>query len=195
MSRKIDPRLRRSNVMLDSFSSCVSNTSEEFAWTPEMPFSEISSKPGMLLQEPESRCSFEQLQCLANTHCGREFNKQVDMVDSNMQLVDFTPIFNCNFCDESLDINSDPIEFHRVSCVFRFPHKVEGILPKAMAKRLQFHFLSPQTFIRNKVLTMFEFNLFKEGTVYPSFTNTSQELNFVGSPPLLENRGTRALAM
>lgn len=195
MSSKINPRLRRSNIVLNSFCSCVSNTSEEFTWTPEMPFSEILSQPRMLLQEPESRCSFEQLQGFTNTHCRGQFNKQVDMVHSNMQLVDFTPISNCNFADESLDINSNPIKLHRVSCIFGFPHKVEGILPKAMAKRLQFHFLSPQTFIRNKVLTMFEFNLVQEGTVYPSFINTSQELNFVGSPPLLENRGTRALMM
>jgi hypothetical protein len=72
---------------------------------------------------------------------------------------------------------------------------VESVLPEAMAKAFQIHFFAPQTFIRNKVLTMFEFNLVQEGTFYPSFTNTSQELNFMGSPPKLKSEGIRALTM
>jgi len=180
--------------MLNSFHGCISDASEELSWAPEMSFPKIVSQPRMFLQKSESRSSFKQLQGFTNTHCRRKFNKQVDMIDSNMQFVDLTSIFNCNLLDKSLDINPNPIEFHGIPCIFGFPHKVEGILSKAMAKTFQIHFFTPQTFIRNKVLTMFDC-LFKEGTVYPSFANTSQELNFVGSPPPLKSRGTRALTM
>jgi len=181
--------------MLHSFCSCVSNAPEKFTWTPEMSLGKILSQPRMLLHQFEGRVPFEQLQSFANTHCRWQFNKQMDVVNSNMEFVNFAPMFNSNFCDESLYINSNPIEFHRVSCIFRLPHKVEGILPEGMAKGFQFHFLSPQTFIRSKVLTMFDFGLVQEGTFYPSFTNNSQELNFVGSPPMLKSKGIRALSM
>jgi len=52
---------------------------------------------------------------------------------------------------------------------------VEGILPEAMAKGFQFHFFTPQTFIRNKVLTMFV-NLVHRG-LSPTSLDNSQELN------------------
>ena len=196
MLRQIEPRLRRSNVMLNSFSSCISNASKELAWTPKMPFSEIFSQPRMFLQKSESRSPFKQLQSFTNTHCRWKFNKQMDMVNSNMEFVDFASMFDSNFCDESFYINSNTIELHGISSVFRFPNKVERILPESMAKGFQFHFLSPQTFIRSKVLTMFV-NLVQEGKIYPSFINNSQELNLmeVGSPPKLKSKGIRARAM
>ena len=198
MLSKINPRLRRSNIMLDGLTGSITNTSKKFAWAPEMSFFKIISKPGMFLQQSESRSTFEQLQSFTKTHGRRKFNKQMHMINCNMQLVNFTPVFNCNFFDESLTIHPDPIEFHGISSIFRFPYKMEGILPEAMAKGFQFHFLTPQTFIRNKVLTMFETNLFKEGNIYPSLSNTSKELNLTGgmvSPPLLKSEGIRNLAM
>ena len=197
MLGKIAPRLRRIDVVVNSFSSCVSNASEEFAWTPEMSFSKILSQPGMLSHKLERRVSFKQLQSFADRDSCWQFNKQVDMVDSNMKLVDFTPMLDSNFCDESLDINSDSIKFKGVPSILGFPHKVEGILPESVFERFQFHFLAPQTFIRNKVLTMFvQFNS-RGLTSSPIFTNNSQKLNLteMGSPPMLESKGIRALTM
>ncbi len=197
MLRQIEPRLRRSNVVVNSFSSCISNTSEEFSWTPEMSFSKILSQPRMLPHKLERRVSFKQLQSFADRDSCWQFNKQVDMVDSYMQLVDFTSVFNSNFCDKSLDINSDPIKFKWVPSILGFPHKVEGILPEGVFERFQFHFLAPQTFIRNKVLTMFDLFNSRGLTSSPIFTNNSQKLNLTeaGSPPMLESKGIRAQTM
>jgi len=197
MLGKIEPRLRRSNIVVNSFCSCISNASEEFTWTPEMSFSKILSQPGMLPHKLERTVAFEELQGFTNTHCCRQLNKQVDMVDSNMQLVDFTPMLDSNFCDESLDINSDSIKFKWVPSILGFPHKVEGILPEGVFERFQFNFLAPQTFIRNKVLTMFDLFNSRGLTSSPIFTNNSQKLNLteVGSPPMLKSRGIRALTM
>jgi hypothetical protein len=62
---------------------------------------------------------------------------------------------------------------------------MESILSEGMTPTLQIHFFTPQTFIRNKVLSMFV-NLIQEGIYYPSWINNSQELNLTtehGSPP------------
>ena len=191
------PRLRRSDVVLYSFSSCVSNTPKEFSRTPEMSFSKMLSQPRMLVHKLKGTIAFKQLKSLANTNCSGKLNKDMHMVNSNMQLVDFTPMLDSNLCDESLDINSNSIKFKWVPSILGFPHKVEGILPEGMAKGFQFHFLTPQTFIRNKVLTMFV-NLDSRGLASsPIFIKDSQKLNLmkVGSPPMLESKGIRALTM
>jgi len=130
--------------MLNSFSSCISNASEKFSWAPEMSLSKIFSQPRMLSQEHKGRISFEQLQCSADGHCWRQFNKQMDVVNSNTQFVNFTSIFYSDFMDKSFAVNSDPKELEGVHCIFRFPHKVEGILPEGMFKTLQIHFFSPE---------------------------------------------------
>jgi hypothetical protein len=57
---------------------------------------------------------------------------------------------------------------------------MESILSERVLPSFQIHFLTPQTFIRSKVLTMFDFNLVQEGVLDPSCTSNSQELNFVG---------------
>ena len=196
MLGKIDPRLRRSDVVVNSFSSCISNASEELSRAPEMPFSEIFSQPRMLPHKFERTVSLKELQSFTNTHCWRQFNKQVDMVDSDVKFVDFTSMFNCNFCDESLDINSNPIEFHRISGVFRFPHKVEGILPEGMFKTFQFHFFAPPNRASKKAHANLV-NLFQEGSIYPPYVNNLTELNLleVGSPPQLKSKGIRAPIM
>jgi len=41
MLKLTNPRLRRSNVVLNSFSSCIPNTPKEFSWTPKMPSSKM----------------------------------------------------------------------------------------------------------------------------------------------------------
>jgi len=176
MLTTINPRLRRSDVVLNCIHSGVSNTSKKLSWTPEMSFSEILPQPRMLFQKPKSRSAFKQLKSSTNTHCSRQLNKQVDMINTNMDFINFTSIFCSHFSDESFTINSNPIEFESVFCILGFPDKMESILSKGMTPTLQIHFFTPQTFIRNKVLSMFV-NLIQEGIYYPPCFNNSQELN------------------
>ena len=150
MLRQIEPRLRRANVVVNSFHSCIPNTSEEFSWAPEMSASKIISQPRMLLQKPESRISFEQLQCLADRHCRRKFNKQMDMIDSDMNLVNFTSMFFCDLSQKNLTINFNSIKFERIPSIFGLPNKMESILPEGMTKGLQIHFFPPESAVRNK---------------------------------------------
>lgn len=181
----INPRLRRSDVMINCIHSCIANTPEEFSRTPEVPLHKVLSQPRMFLHKSKRRNSLKQLKSFADTHSRRQLNKQMDMVCSDIKLVDFTSIFSCNLFDESLTINSKPVKLKGIHRIFNFPHKVEGILSEAMAKAFQIHFLTPQTFIRNKVPTMFVNIYFKEGIIYPSFFMNSKELNFMeadGSP-------------
>mgnify|MGYP005645023159 CR=1 FL=1 len=141
MLRQIIPRLRKSNAMLNSFSSCISNAFEKFSWAPEMPLSKVFSQPRMFLQNFESAVPFKQLQCSTNRHCWRQFNKQMDMVNSDVKFIDFASMFNSNFMDESLTISFESIELKTIHSVFNFPHKAESILPEFMAKGFQIHFL------------------------------------------------------
>ncbi|MBU2562311.1 MAG: hypothetical protein KKF68_01480, partial [Nanoarchaeota archaeon] len=70
-----------------------------------------------------------------------------------------------------------PVKFERVFSIFNFPDKVEGILPETVLPRVQIHFLSPETLIRNKVLTMFNV-YFEEPSISAPNINFSQEINF-----------------
>lgn len=170
---QINPRLRRADVMLNSFSSCISNTPEEFSRAPEMPVLEIISQPRMLSHQLESTIPFEQLQCFADRHCWRQLNKQMHMVNSNMKLVDFTIIFDCNLADESFTINLQPKKLEGIHSIFNFPDKMESILSEGMFKTFQIHFFAPKTLARNKVHTKFV-NLFHEEGTNPLY---NQELN------------------
>jgi len=145
MLRQIKPRLGRSNVVLNSFGSCVSDTSKEFSRTPEVPVSEIVSEPGMLLHQTKGTITFKQLQCFADAHCCGKFNKEMDMVSSNMQLIDFTPFPASNLPDKEFTIHLQPIKLEGVHCVFNFPDKMESILSEAMLPKFQIHFLSPES--------------------------------------------------
>ncbi len=166
MLTTINPRLRRSDVVLDSVHSCISNTPKEFSWTPEMSFSKVLSQPRMFLQKSKSRSALKQLKSSTNTYSSWQFNKQVDMVNSDVQFIDFTPIFHSHFSDESFTIHPDTIKLQCVFGILRFPNKMESILSEGMTPTLQIHFFTPQTFIRNKVLSMFV-NLIQEGIYYP----------------------------
>lgn len=92
MSIKIDPRLRRTDVISCSFSNCVSDTKKEFFWAPEMSVSEIISEPKMFLHQTEGTISFEQLQGFADTYSWRKFNKQMDVINSNVKFIDFATL-------------------------------------------------------------------------------------------------------
>ena len=187
MLKQISPRLRRSNIVLNSFTSCISNTPEEFSRTPEVSFSEVIPQPGMLMQKLEGTVSFKQLQGFANTHGSWHFNKQVDMVNSNVQLINFESILVGDLPNKKLTIHSDSIKLHGVSGIFAFPNKVESILSEAVFKTFQIHFMSPQNIAHAK-----SDNLVSGAQQSLSNINRNQELNFMGGriPPMFENMGT-----
>ena len=133
-----------------------------------MSFSEVLPQPRMLVQKLKGRISFKQLKSSANTHARRELDKQMHMVNSDVKLIDFTTLFDCNFVDKPFTIHLEPIKLKGVHCIFNFPDKMESILSEGMFKTFQIHFLSPED------STNYLRNLFQEGTVYPLYT---EELN------------------
>jgi len=174
-----NPRLRRFDIVINSFNSGVSNTPKEFSRAPEMSISKIISEPGMFLHQHSRRKSLKQLKGFANAHSCRKLSKQVDVINSDVQLVNFTALSVSNLPQEEFTIHSQPIKLKGISCIFNFPHEVEGILSEAMLPRFQIHFLSPQTFIRNKVLTMSDLFSSRGLVSSPSSTKNSQELNLM----------------
>jgi len=188
--------LRRSDVMLNSFGSCISDAPKESTFAPEMPFSEIISQPRMLLQEFESRVPFEKLQCFTNRHCWRQFNKQMDVVNSDMKFIDFTSMSDCNFVDESFAINSDSKKFKWVPSILGFPDKMLSILPNCMFEMFQIHFFPPKLKQENIAHANFVY-LFQEPNIRALHINNLTKLNFMekGSPPKLESKGIRAFTM
>ena len=143
MQSQRNPRLRRIDVVSNSFAGCVADATEEFSRTPEMSFSEIISQPGMLLQQTESTVTFEKLKRPANTHSGGHLNKQVDVVNSDVEFINLKPFSVSNLPDEEFTIHSDSVKFHGISGIFAFPYEVESILSEAMLSRFQIHFSSP----------------------------------------------------
>lgn len=127
----------------------------------------------MLLQQTESAVAFEKLKSFADAHGWRQFNEQVDMVNSNVKLIDFTFFPVSNFSNEEFAIHSDAIEFHRIHGILAFPHEVESILSKAMLSRFQIHFSSP----------IAHANAFSSGGLgtNPSLSRIHNKLNFEGS--------------
>jgi len=178
MLRQISPRLGRFDVVSNSFTSCISNTPKEFSWTPEMSSSKMVSQPRMFSKKFKGRISFKQLKCLANTNCSRQFNKQVDMVNSNMQLINFEAMPASNLPYEKLTINPDKLKLEGVSCIFRFPDKMESILSEAVFKTFQIHFFTPKLAQEDIAHANFN-NLVQEGSIHPLDINRNQELNFM----------------
>jgi len=170
MLTQIKPRLRRTNIVVNSFHSCIPNTSEEFSRTPEMSFSKIISQPGMLLQNSKSRIPFEQLQCPTDRHCRRQFNKQMDMVDSDMKLIDFTSMFFCDLSQKNFTINFNSNKFERIPSIFGFPHEVESVLPEGMTKGLQIHFFPPES-ARGNIAHANSKLVCREGNISPLCNN------------------------
>src|SRR4030042_1719103 len=179
MLKLTNPRLRRSNVVLNSFSSCISNTPKEFSRTPKMSSSKMVSKPEMFLHQPESAVTFKQLQSFADAHSNRHLNEEMDMINSDVEFINFEPFSVSNLSQEKLTIHPDNLKLERISCIFNFPDKMESILSEAMFSRFQIHFLSSETLIRNKVPTMFDCFSSRGLVSSPSFTNNSQELNLM----------------
>ena len=170
-----NPRLRRTYVVFNSFSSGVSDATKELSRAPEMSVREISSEPGMFLQQTESAITFEKLESLTNTHRWGQLNEQVNVVNSNVELIDFTAFPVSNFSDEVFAIHSNAIEFHWIHSILAFPNEVESILSKAMLPRFQIHFSSPEH-------SSHYIHKFNSGGLEsrPSVFNQLIELNFEG---------------
>ena len=172
MLKLTSPRLRRSNIVLNSFGSCISNTSKEFSRAPEMSISKMVSQPGMLLHQFEGAVTFEELQSFADADSNWHLNKEMDMVNSDVEFIYFEPFSVSNLPQEKLAIHPQSIELKGVFGVFNFPDKMESILSKAMLPRFQIHFISPKIAHAN-----FSFN--SEGLESrPSHTKNFKELNF-----------------
>ena len=176
MLRQIAPRLRRTDIMFNSVGSCISNASEKSSWAPEMSFGEVISQPRMLLQESEGRITLEQLQCLADRHCWRQLNKQMDMVNSDVKLVNFTSVLDCNFIDKSFTINLNSKKFKWVPSILGFPDKMESILSEGMFKTFQIHFFAPKPAQENIAHANFVYLVHGDRN-NPLDININQELN------------------
>jgi hypothetical protein len=190
LQKSIDPRLRRTNVVLNSIAGCVPNTSEELSRTPEMPFSKILPQPWMFLQKFIGGNSFKQLECFTNTHGGRHFNEKVDVVDTYMHFIDAESIFFSNFADKPFTVNPDTIELHRILGVLGFPDKVKGILPESMFEAFQVHFFTPPKKARNTLTQFGKFRLEKDDF---DFYNSNQLLNSRTAIPLSAHRAEVSL--
>ena len=176
MLKLTNPRLRRSNVVLNSFGSCIPNTPKEFSWTPEMSMSEMVSQPGVLLHQLEGAITFEQLQSFANADSNWHLNEEMDMINSDVEFIDFESLPVSNLPQEKLTIHSKPIELKGIFSIFNFPNKMESILSEAMLPRFQIHFLSPKS-AGDKAHANLTFN--SGGLVSrPSDTNHLEILNF-----------------
>ena len=144
----------------------------------------------MLMQKFEGTITLKQLQGSANTHCSWHFKKQVDVVNSNMQFINFESMSISCLPNKKLAIHSNPIKFHGVSGILALPDKVEGILPEAMFKTFQIHFFPPKLAQEN--VAHANFNLVSGAQQSLSNINRFQELNLLEGriPPMFENMGT-----
>jgi len=150
-----------------------------------MSLGEIVPQPRMLMQKFEGGITLEQLQSSANTHCSRHLNKQVDVVNSDMEFINFESVPVGNLPNEKFTIHSDPIELHGVSSIFALPNKVEGILTEGMFKTFQIHFISPE------YSSCYIHCLVSGAQQSLSHINRIKELNLVEGriPPVLESTG------
>ena len=172
-----NPRLRRFDVVVNSFGSCVADAPKEFSRTPEMSISEMSSEPGVFFEKAKSRIPLKQLQSFRNTHRRRKFDEQVNVVNSDMQFIDFASLSVSNLSQEKLTIHPQAVKLEGVFGIFNFPDKMESILSKAMLPRFQIHFLSPKSATRKRAHANLTFN--SGGLVSrPSDTNHLEILNF-----------------
>ena len=130
--------------MLNSFGSCISDAAEEFSRTPEMSTFKMVSQPGMFLHQLKSTVSFEQLQSFADTHSNRHLNEEMDMVNSDMEFINFEPFSVSNLSKKKFTIHFKPIKLKGIFGIFNFPDKMESILSKAVFSGFQIHFLSPE---------------------------------------------------
>ncbi len=145
MLKLTNPRLRRFDVVVNSFGGCITDAPKEFSRAPEMSFSKVVSQPGMFFEKFKGAVSFKQLKSQTNTHRRRHLNKQVNMINSNMELINLEPFSVSHLPQEELTIHPETIKLEGVFGIFNFPDKMEGILSEAMFSGFQIHFLSPKS--------------------------------------------------
>ena len=177
MLKLTNPRLRRSNVVGNSFGSCVADASKEFSRAPKMSFSKVVSQPGMFFEKFKGRVAFKQLEGFANTHGRRKLNKQVNVVDSNFEFIDFALLSVSNLPEKKLTINPESIKLEGVFGIFNFPHEVECVLSEAMLPSSQIHFLSPKSATRKRVHANLNV-YFEEPSIQALPNSQTKELNF-----------------
>ena len=185
MLKLTNPRLRRSNVVLNSFSSCISNTPKEFSWTPKMSSSKMVSKPRMFLHQPESAVAFEQLQSFADAHSNRHLNEEMDMINSDVEFINFEPFSVSDLSQEKLTIHPNNLKLERISRIFNFPDKMESILSEAMFSGFQIHFLSPKS-AGDKAHANFDV-YFEEPSIQALPNIQTKELNLMGNGDSSQN--------
>jgi hypothetical protein len=178
MLKLTNPRLRRSDVVLDSFDGCVTDAPKEFSRTPKMPFSKVISQPRMFFEKAESTVAFKQLKCHTNTHSRRHLNKQMDMVNTDVKFINFEPFSVSDLSQKKLTIHSKPVELERIFGVFNFPDKMEGILSEAVFSGFQIHFSSPKSAMRNRAHANFDV-YFEEPSISAFPNNQTKELNLL----------------
>ena len=176
MLSQTSPRLRRNNVMFHSVASCISNASKKFSRAPEMSLGEILPQPGMFMQQFEGTVTFEQSQCFTNAHRRRQLDKQMDVVNSDVQLIDFTPISPSSRVQNSFAVNPDSEKLHRVFGILRFPDKMESILSERMFSGFQIHFFAPAKSAGNEAHANFA-KFSSGGATAPLVSNQFKELN------------------
>lgn len=186
MSSQINPRLRRTDVMLNSIASCITNTPEKLSRTPEMSFPKMLPQPWMLLQKFIGCNTFKQLECFTNTHGGRHFNEKVDVINSDMQFIDAESVFFSNFTDESFAISPNANKLHRVFGIFGFPNEMESILSKSMSCTSQVHFFTPPN-------TMFGKFSSQKKRIESFISNQQRELNLRMAIPLSASKAEVSL--
>lgn len=144
MVKLTNPRLRRLNVVVNSFHSCVPDTTEEFSRTPEVTFPEVSSKPRMFFKKLIRAITLKQLKSHTNTHSRGHLNKQVDVISPNVEFINLEPFSVSNLPNEEFTIHPQPVKLEGIHCIFNFPDKMEGILSKAVFPRFQIHINAPE---------------------------------------------------
>ena len=142
--------LRLRNVVLNSFTSNVSNAPKEFSWTPKMSFSEMPSQPRMLFKNSISAYLLKQLQGFTHTHRMRNLYKQMYMVGLYIKFINLKLVLRRNFSQYLFAKDFKLFKFKRILSVFAFSHKVKCILSDSMPKIADFHFfISCAKFFKN----------------------------------------------
>ena len=167
----------RSNVVLNSFSSCITNASKEFSRAPEMSFSKVVSQPRMFFEKLKGTVALKQLKSHANTHGRRHLNKQVDVVNSDMKFINFEPFSVSHLPQEKLTIHPKSVKLEWVFGIFNFPHEVECILSKAMFSGFQIHFSSPKSAGDKAHANLMVY--FEEPSIQALPNSQTKELNFM----------------
>jgi len=178
MLKLTNPRLRRSNVVLNSFGSCITNASKEFSRAPEMSFSKVVSQPGMFFEKIKGTVTFKQLESHTNTHRRGKFDEEMNVVNSDVKFINFESPSVSDLPEEKLAIHSKPIELKGIFGIFNFPHEVECILSEAMLPRFQIHFLSPKSAQEDKAHANLNV-YFEEPSIQALPNNQTKELNFM----------------